>query len=165
MININEIVKDMLEQHIGGEVFFDNLDKNMRDIDIANMFYDKIAFSSFEFDRIVLSGKFGIFFYNYIAQYNQEFLVKYSPLLIRGGLRHDTMNGELEYLSHSIYGKKFLFIDDSFYSGHTRDAINEEIKRCCGEIVGTYVIYDGSKEKDKTVKSLYRYYDNYKGDA
>lgn len=75
-----------------------------------------------------------------------------------GGDRID----DLSFLD--LEGKRVVFLDDSFYLGRTRDAIRKELERNGASLVGTIVAYDGSKEKDSTVKSLYKYYDNYKGE-
>jgi len=58
----------------------------------------------------------------------------------------------------NVYNKNFIFIDDSFYSGKTRNCIDAELQKYDSKIIRTIVCYDGSKEKDDTVSSLYRYY-------
>ena len=156
---VNEIVKEMLEKHTGGEKFFDNLDKSLQNTDIVEHFVASIV-SGYEaggFDKVIVSGKFGIFLNNYL-RYSDQAGLPFDCIMVRGGLRHDYMDGELEYLRDAINNKRFVFVDDSFYSGHTRDAIKREVERCAGQIVSSYVVYDGSKDKDDTVYSLYRYY-------
>ena len=52
----------------------------------------------------------------------------------------------------------FILFDDSFYSGTTRDKIEEalkEIRQGC-KIIQTVYIYDSGK--DPNVTSLYKYY-------
>ena len=66
---------------------------------------------------------------------------------------------DLSYLRPIIRGNDFIFVDDSYYSGTTRDIINAELNKYGGKITRTFVVYDGSKEKDDSVFSLYRYYD------
>jgi len=78
-------------------------------------------------------------------------------LLLEGGLRY-SKKINLKHIAHNIKKKDFIFIDDSYYLGRTRNVIRAEIKRLRGSLEHTYVIYDGSKIKDKEVTSLYRYH-------
>lgn len=147
----------MLEEYEGGEQFFDNLDANIQHETIIYRLLDLIPAKH---RNIIVSGKFGRFFSNW---YNSE--IDYGVTLdkiiaVEGGLRKG-IKLNLDYMSNFIRGKEFIFIDDSFYSGKTRDAVKSEIERHSGKLANTYVVYDGSKEKDGTVHSLYRYYDNH----
>lgn len=156
---INNIVKEMLEKHVGGERFFDNLDDKLRNSNIIEHMLTNIliAYDKDMFDAIVMSGKFGVFFNNYF-DFSIRDVIDCDRVVVRGGLRHEFMDGELEYLKDVIAGKRFIFVDDSFFSGHTRNSIKKEIERLGGSLSQTYVAYDGSKERDSTVRSLYRYY-------
>ncbi len=55
---------------------------------------------------------------------------------------------------------KCILFDDSFYSGTTRDKIENKLKTIHSEakIIGTYVVYDGSIAKQYTVYSMFRYH-------
>lgn len=53
--------------------------------------------------------------------------------------------------------------DDSFYSGGTKNKIEDFLKKWNSRIIRTYVIYDGSKEKQNDLKYIYRYRDHHKG--
>ena len=152
---VNDIVKQMLETHTGGEKFFDNLDERFRDADVLQEFYnnlvDKYWRPNVEF---VVSGKFGMFFANHFSHLR--------PVLVRGGLRHcPSLNGELEYLRERLSGIDCVFIDDSFFMGRTRFAIKIELERLGARLIDTVVIYDGGKAKCEGVNSLYRYYDHH----
>lgn len=57
-----------------------------------------------------------------------------------------------------IICNKFIFLDDSYYSGKTARKVKAAVEDNGGEIVRTYVFYDGSPEKRDDVVSLYRYY-------
>lgn len=155
---LNKIVKDCLAQHEGGEKFFDYLDENIRvNMNILDLLSVKFLLGN-DFDKIVVSGKFGRMFANYYM--NDLYTDDAKIIMVNGGLRKDEPIDDLSHLN--IKGKKFIFVDDSFYSGKTRNVIKAEIERLGGKLIQTYVVYDGSKEKDKTVRSLYRYYDNFK---
>jgi len=57
--------------------------------------------------------------------------------------------------------RDFILLDDSFYSGQTRNLIQAELERHGGRIVHTYVVYDGSRNRDPEVTGMYRYYDRF----
>jgi hypothetical protein len=150
---LNKIVEECLSQHKGGEKFFDHLDKEIQKEPIINELINMI-----DNENIIVSGKFGIFFNNYI----KSFCSNYNVIVVKGGLRVGKEIDNLSYLKEQICDKEFLFIDDSFYSGITRNVIKTELERLGGKLTKTLVVYDGNKKKDHTVKSLYRYYDNFK---
>jgi hypothetical protein len=148
MMSLDEIVKEMLETHVGGEKFFDNLDANIQRTTIIEKLFWKIPYNA----NIIASGNFGMVFNNVVACKR--------CLLVPGSLRKGRLL-DLSYLGNYIENMSFTFIDDSFYSGKTRDVIKAEVERLGGKLIHTYAIYDGSKEKDPNVSSLYRYYDNH----
>lgn len=150
---LDEIVEEMLKEHTGGVTFFDHLDEAIRDnssiidslLDLVGDVTDK---------NIAVSGKFGQFFKKY-AKISE---LKFESLVIfPGGLREGkTVEGLWEITD--VHNKEYIFIDDSFYSGKTRDVINDALKLVNSKIVTTYVVYDGSHEHQNSVHSLYRYY-------
>lgn len=81
-------------------------------------------------------------------------------IVVNGGLRG---NNEIInfYDYYDIKEKDIVFIDDSYYLGRTRDKIKYMIQKHGGNLLCTYVFYDGSRVKDDLVHSFYRYYDNY----
>lgn len=151
MNRLDGIVKQMLETHVGGEVFFDHLDDTIRNdkliidelINIVPEFTDK---------NIIVSGSFGRLFFDYIKLLS---LYPKSIVWVNGGLRK---NAKVEYDLCNYKNKEFIFIDDSYYSGKTRNTIEDSLNKHNSCITETYVVYDGSEEKNENVKSLYRYY-------
>ena len=78
--------------------------------------------------------------------------------LIQGGLRG---NDEGEFLKdYKTDSSENIFVDDSFYSGTTRNKIDSLIrgKGLIKGINSTFVIYDGSPLIQKDVHSLFKYY-------
>jgi hypothetical protein len=152
---LDSIVKSMIEQHIGGEVFFNHLDKKIQQKSIIKQIITLI-YSHDTFDNMIIaSGKFGLFLSNYFQINYPDKLSKL--ILVEGGLRKGaTIN--LDYMNSSIQNRDFIFIDDSFYLGRTRNVIKKEIEKLGGNLIATYVAYDGSKIKESNVHSLYRYY-------
>lgn len=143
-------VNKLLEQYIGGQIFFTELDKAVKfDRDILEELTTKARGSG---ALTIASGEIGL------AMHNLGIKVNY---LVPGGLRHDPSKINLEPFAEHIRGQYFLFIDDSYFSGKTAQVIKEEVERLGGHFVGTLVAYDGSRVKDDKVWSLYRYYDHF----
>lgn len=150
---LNEIVKECLLQHEGGEKFFDALDYRIREsITLLRGIMSKVIFSGMNFDAIIVSGKFGNVFKDFAESEYPDFEV----FSINGSLRKGEVNEE--FLEKDFKGKKFVFIDDSFYSGTTMNKVKNYLESCNASLISTFVFYDGSKEKREDVHSLYRYY-------
>lgn len=152
---IFDTVNALLEQYVGGQIFFTELDKAVKfDVEILQSLHEKMK-EVFGRDRTILtiaSGEIGLSMHN--LGISVDFLVP-------GGLRHDPNKINLTPFKDQIEGCYFVFLDDSYFSGKTAMVVKEEIEKLGGIFVGTLVAYDGSKTKDKDVWSLYRYYDHY----
>lgn len=154
MYELDKIVKEMLEQHIGGEIFFDHLDQAIQTEPIIKQLYDMVIKDHNDI-KIIVSGKFGNFFSNwYATNYKTQEMI----IVVNGGLRKKVPIDNLNYLKQYISNQDYIFLDDSYYSGKTQRAVKDEIERLGGRLVNTFVIYDGSKIQDENVKSLYRYH-------
>ena len=101
---------------------------------------------------VIASGGFGKFIQRNYPEKNL--------LLLNGGLRH-TKILSLEHITDQIKKKDFIFIDDSYYLGRTRNVIRAEIERLDGYFKHSYVVYDGSKHIDKEITSLFRYHERF----
>lgn len=153
MDNINMLVEDMIKKHKGGEKFFDNLDENLRNKNYFETLFKKFAIETNSRHFIpITSGKFGLYFSQFLKEKD------IFSLNVNGGLRKGEKIISLEPFKNHIKDANFVFFDDSFYKGRTRDAIKNELEKFGGKLVETYVCYDGSKIKENSVFSLYRYY-------
>jgi len=146
---LNTIVHGCLQKYVGGEAFFDKLDLSIRNTRIVNLLLQQGVVN---YQNVVVSGRFGAFF---VANYQPLFS---NIILTEGGLRHTVENFSLDCYRGLIAGRNFIFVDDSFYSGNTREHLRKEIERLGGELTQSFVIYDGSKSHDDSVFSLFRYY-------
>lgn len=147
-------VNSLLEQYIGGQVFFTELDKAVKfDSDILEDLMDALheEFGDKAFITIA-SGEIGLALHNFGIPVD---------LLVPGGLRFDPTKINLTPYRHEIVGKNVIFVDDSYFSGKTFAVIKEEVEGLGGTMLGAYVAYDGAKDKDTAVHSLYRYYDHF----
>lgn len=146
-----EKVNKLLEQYIGGQIFFTELDKAVKfDFYILGQLVSAVKAEFGDDICTVASGEIGLAMHNLGVHVN---------FLVPGGLRHDPSKINLAPFKELIQGKKFVFVDDSFFSGRTVLVVREEIERLGGIFLGTYVAYDGSMNKECDVHSLYRYYD------
>ena len=145
---LNSIIKQLLNRYVEGQTYFTALDKAIQHKLIADKLFSIAPMKN----TIILSGGFGKFIKR---AYPEKDL-----LLLDGGLRHlDKIC--LEHIAHKIKKKDFIFLDDSYYLGRTRNVIRAEIERLNGNLKHTYVIYDGSMYKDKKVTSLFRYHERF----
>lgn len=146
-------VNKLLEQYIGGQIFFTELDKAVKfDYYILGQLVSAVRAEFGEDICTVASGEIGLAMHN---------LGVHIDFLVPGGLRHDPSKINLAPFKSAIEGQHFVFIDDSYFSGKTAMVVKEEVERLGGIFVGSMVAYDGAKEKDPTVDSLYRYYDHF----
>lgn len=159
---INKIVKKCLLHHDGGSKFFDMLDENIRKDN--NLFEHMIKFiNTFDIDYqgIIVSGKFGTAFSHYLSHYvnDKNYFNNKSVICVNGGLRVakpvvNLCDIDVELLSN----KDFIFIDDSFYSGKTRNVIRDTLTAYNSKLIHTFVFYDGSLNKEIDVDGFYRWY-------
>lgn len=148
------IVDICSEKHVGGESYFDELDgmiKNNTDLVSA---YINYIFQSEKIHNIIASGEIG----DRIRELQRTGYINrfVNIVTVNGGLRHD--NNICEVNVEDIWGKKFVFLDDSYYSGKTANKVKHAVEHNDGEIVKNYVFYDGCRDKQENVESLYRYY-------
>lgn len=153
MKKLDKIVKDLLETHVGGEIFFNHLDEVIRsEPTILDELIQLIP--SDEKYNYVVSGQFGLVFANY---YHNTYYRNRYILTLPGNLRHTKKPIDLSWLK--LQDDSFIFIDDSFYLGRTRHIIDITLQTFFQtKIESTYVVYDGSKQYDPTVHSLYRFH-------
>ena len=163
-MKLNYKIAEILKQHEGGEEFFDALDAMVRgDMDILHTFLNFVYFEIGDTKEysLILSGQFGNAL---MGIYGTNLFEDFSDvILVEGGLR----SGKTPIIFKQNFTKtKFILLDDSFYSGTTKDAIERALKMIDSQarIVKTFVIYDGSKVKKNNIFSMFRYYDHYKSD-
>lgn len=148
-----ETVNKLLEQYIGGQIFFTELDKAVKfDRHILEQLIHKIKEEYAEDVKTIASGEIGLAMHNLGVQVD---------FLVPGGLRHDPSKINLAPFVDKIKGQKFVFVDDSYFSGRTAYVVQEEIEKLGGIFIGSVVAYDGAKHRDYMVDSLYRYYDHH----
>lgn len=158
-LEIESIVNECLKQHEGGENFFDAIDEKLRNDNLLiTMMIGKVLEQE-KFDYIIVSGNFGKVFKNFCLNHiGKDF--SNNVIVVNGGLRSGNKIEEF-YKEYDINNKNLVFIDDSYYLGRTRDKIKDSITSNGGKLICSYVFYDGSKIKDDSVHSFYRYYDHY----
>lgn len=162
---LDKIVEDCIRDHTGGPVFFEHLDEMVRSYSYIDALLRKVFIDGYE--DIIVSGKFGQYVGNLFSFKTGTNYIKVKQcyydiidcLVVNGDLRGENAIVTMDdRFADCCYNRDFAFIDDSFYSGKTRNVIKQFVEKHKGTLTKTYVVYDGSKEKDPTVESLYRYY-------
>jgi len=145
---INNIIDSVLLKYKEGQDFFSNLDLSFRNKKV----YDILLASCPAKYKIIVSGSFGKKLYN-IYPHRVD-------LLLPGNLRHI---GKYDLIKKRklIKNQDYIFLDDSYYSGRTVNVVRKALEEQQGNLVKTYVIYDGKKNKDKDIEYFYRYFDNH----
>jgi hypothetical protein len=146
-----EKVQKCLETHVGGEAYFNELDAAIKsDKEFLKSFINCIIEET-NCHNFVMSGEIGSVYFKLCSHDDIRLL------LLPGGLRHGK---ELPHDVERIYkGMEFVFVDDSYYSGKTLNAVKKYIESTGAKIIANYVFYDGSRENKDNMKSIYRYYD------
>lgn len=170
---MDQIIQELLDRHVGGITFFDHLDATwrtpagwpvVREL-LGRALVQPYPSSPGPFEKTfpgatpVSTGRFGMFLANAFGV---------GLILVTGGLRTPAPMDDLWYVRQKLergLSQDFILLDDSFYSGKTRGLIRAELERQGGRLVHTYVIYDGSRERDPEVTALYRYYDHFAPDS
>lgn len=151
---LDAIVKELLAKHGGGREFFDALDDSIKSITNKDMILALVKGNHSEW--VATSGEFGDTLYELwkAGSFKCKGLVVFNGKM----LTHKTGVSGFYPKEFDINGKDFIYVDDSYFSGSTAKKINDFLLEHNSKIKSVSVIYDGSKEKRKMVKSFFRYY-------
>lgn len=161
-MSLNSKIVEILKKHPeGGEKFFNALDFMIRgDVSIGHSYIEWLCsyYTPSEAGAIgiVVTGRFGHFL---ISNYGRKLLQYFGDVVIvNGGIRDGE---EPEIFRDNLLMANYIFLDDSYYSGTTRDRIQKAMKSITptATFSRTFVVYDGSRRMDFRVKSMYRYYE------
>lgn len=150
---IEELVKDVSKEFRGGEKYFDNLDKRIKENRV--IIYALIGEFMGSENGIVLSGEFGV---NVATLIDEESLPISYILTVGSPRRGET----LRIASTQGSADYYIFVDDSYFSGNTYRKIKDFLRETRNKFVsGVKVAYDGSKyfDENENLKSFYRFYD------
>lgn len=150
MNNIETLIEQLLATDIGGKEFYEILDKSVRN---EAYFTELIVLAIDTLGRIpiniALSGQFGVAF----DEWSKNGIL--HKFIVNGGLRYgDIIDCSLS--DDEIAGHEFIFLDDSFYKGRTRDKVRNFIESRGGFLTDTFVVFDAGLINDATVHSLYK---------
>lgn len=146
-------VSDVLKSERGGRQFFNKMDQIIKD----NPDTIKEIMSGLEKDYIVCSGSFGDNLYDLWEKGELEC----RGILVFNGKIATKKRGINFYYPENfeIDNKEFVFVDDSLFSGKTVREIEKYLQEEHNSSIKLIKVgYDGSKEPNPKVKSLYRYY-------
>lgn len=132
-------------------------------IDMIEDMFDTIRRKEGKCD-IISSGNFGLYLYDLIGEGYIDF--DGNVVIVSGNIRkvqEDALNS-IEILKQrydDIEDKDFVFLDDSYFSGGTRDKINEFLEKFGSKITRTFVFYTHNPEDPRKVYSTYCYSQNH----
>ena len=168
-----DIAQDVLKQTPGGKDYFNKIDaalKLPKNINIIELIFQQIQKEQGSHFNLILTGGFGEWIMSLIKKGILE--IPGNMVVTNGSIRgQDNRLGKITkgkevdiiHKKHDIENQKFILFDDSYYSGSTKKALEDFLKKYNSEIYKTYVLYDGSDENDSNRSSLYRYYDYHSG--
>lgn len=180
-MSLNDNIIEILRQHPeGGEKFFDALDLKLRsDCSIGQEFVNWVC--SYDFPNltapvtidgvpkntphlplrmeakhigIVVTGRFG----HYLMSNFSKTLVNTfkDVIVVNGGIRE----GKKPEIFKDRLSSYWILLDDSYYSGSTAISIAKALREIqpSANLVQAFVVYDGSRDDSKLVKSMFKYY-------
>ena len=151
---VDNLVKKLLSKYNGGKEFFDALDDSIKSITNKDMILALAKGNENEW--VASSGGFGDILYKLWK--NGDFKCK-GMVVFNGKMLTDQTGVNTWYPTNfELDNKSFVYVDDSFFSGSTSKKINGFLRQRGSEIKSIYVIYDGSKEHNRMVRSFFRYY-------
>jgi len=148
--------------------FLEKIDEFIIEPENINMIRDMFTIMesqlySSNFD-IITSGSFGLWVYDLVERGIIDF--DGNIVVVTGKIRKvkEDENNPIEIIKMRHKGisyKQFVFLDDSYFSGGTRDKINEFIKKYNSIIYRTFVFYTHNRENTEDIYSTYCYSDNH----
>lgn len=152
---LDDIVFGLLQKYNGGREFFKALDNAIKDFSNKDLIISLLKGNENEW--ICSSGGFGDKLHNLYENGD----IKCKGLLIFNGKMYTKDKGITSYYPENfdMSNKKFIFIDDSLFTGKTYLKIDEFLSEFNSKIKEVLVVYDGSKSYNPIIKSLFKYYD------
>lgn len=147
------LISNTIKSEVGGKSFFNKIDNSIKeDPDIV-----REICKGLKNEWVVSSGSFGDRVYDLFSKNELEC----KGVVVFNGKILTRNKGVNSYYPENfdLDNKKFVFVDDSVFSGKTINVIEKYlIEEHNSEVSRVVVGYDGSKNIDRKIKSLYRYY-------
>lgn len=168
---MTKLAQDQLKVISGGEEYFDEIDRIVKlpkNLDIVQDVFDQIRKEQGNDFNLILTGGFGDWILSLIKK--GKLKVPGNVVSTNGSIRGKngklgkTTKGKEVDIIHKrgeIDDQKFVLFDDSYYSGSTKKALEDYLKRYNSEIYKTYVLYSGGKPEEVTAP--YHYYQYHTG--
>jgi hypothetical protein len=150
---IEEAVEAALKVAPGGSAYFDALDERLRQPGYFEALEIMVREHHGYVPPVVVTGQFGQAYADWRHATNRP-----RPFVLPGGLRFDSLNVIGERLPILYPGSKVVILDDSIYSGKTRQEIIEWLDHHGATAICTHVLYDGAPERIPGVHPMFRYH-------
>lgn len=149
--DILTIVDECIRRYSCGEYFFEAIDSRCRSYVVSRILLKSIPLDFLD-HRVVVSGQFGRYLFGAFPE------VARHGVLMPGGLRDISPRVLFKGLGPIVGNNMFVFLDDSYYSGKTSEAIGKALEANGGRLDHTFVVYDGSRKQNNSVTGLFRYH-------
>ncbi len=148
-----DLVDNTIKSEVGGRKFFNKIDKYIKeDPDII-----KEICNGLDNDWVVSSGTFG----DKVYQLWESGQIRCMGVVVFNGKILTKNKGVNSYYPENfdLDNKEFVFVDDSVFSGKTIGAIEDYLKEEHMSLIKLVKVgYDGSKNTNRKIESLYKYY-------
>ena len=172
--NIELFLRFIDEMYKGKDVniftfpFLERLDEFIQspeNIDMIKELFDIMDHQTMGDFDIISSGSFGLHIYKLIEAGEIDF--KGNVVVVSGKIRKvkEDENNPIKILkkrTNDIKNKSFVFFDDSYFSGGTRDKISKFLEQFNSNIYKSFVFYTHNVEDPSDVFSIYCYSEYHK---
>lgn len=168
---MTKMAQDQLKTIPGGTEYFEEIDRIVKlpkNLDIVQDVFDQIHKEQGNEFNLILTGGFGDWILSLIKKGKLKVpgnvVSTNGSIRGKGGKLGKTTKGKDVDIIHKrgeIDDQKFVLFDDSYYSGSTKKALEDYLKKYNSEIYKTYVLYSGGKPEE--VAAPYHYYQYHTG--
>jgi hypothetical protein len=141
---------------------FDDFISNQENIDMVEYMFDLIK-REFPNCDIITSGRFGEWIYKIVEDGQIDF--EGNLIVMSGSIRKVKQDkNNIVHVVKNRYeeiNRKFIFLDDSFVNGGTRDRINDFLHKFNSKIIKSFVFYTHNQADPEKVFSIYCYSENH----
>lgn len=137
--------------------FLENIEKYIiqpENVDIIDKMFDIIT-DQMDFSDIIMSGSFGLYIYDLIEKGIIDF--DGNVVVVNGRMRKENPGIKILKQRYDIEPSDYIFLDDSYVYGGTKEKIEEFLNDNDSELIKTFVFYSHYEEDPNSVYSSFCY--------